>query len=56
MQAGEELSSSDLKGNQCTTATKIDIMKNILLKYNSQGKMYLLCTKESCKRQSNSGL
>ena len=38
MQAGEELSPRGLKGNQCTIATKIDIMKNILLKYNSQGK------------------
>lgn len=30
MQTGEELSPSDLKDNQCTIATKIDIMKNII--------------------------
>lgn len=30
MQTGEGLSPSDLKDNQCTIATKIDIMKNII--------------------------
>lgn len=50
----KKVSSRNLKGNQCTMATKIEHNENILLKCSFKGEKYMFScyVLQSCKRQT----